>query len=172
MSGAYGQTLDICCNLSIFLSSIFNIAQRGISGRHAFLKPEPNKSGHWDLRMVRLSGARSKSAAWEGREQSGVGVDRAKRLSGLRLDAKLSGRQRVKKWSMLILEWEWLMQKMRCFPTATLNNTPWLETETQRLLLLITVERWYVVCHTERVVEDWTPFLALPLVLGDRGQAV
>lgn len=35
--------LYICCNLSIFLSSIFNIDQRSISGRHAFLKLESNK---------------------------------------------------------------------------------------------------------------------------------
>ena len=26
------------------------------------------------------------------------------------------------------------------------------------------------ICHTECVVEDWTPFLALPLLLGDLEQ--
>ena len=48
--------LYICYNLNIFLYSIFNIAQRGISGRHAFLKPESSQNGQWNLRMVGQSG--------------------------------------------------------------------------------------------------------------------
>lgn len=65
--------LYICCNLSIFLSSIFNIDQRGISGRHAFLKPESSKSGLWNLRMEGQSGARRKSVALEGGVRAGLG---------------------------------------------------------------------------------------------------
>lgn len=49
-------SLYICYNLNIFLYSIFNIAQRGISGRHAFLKPESSQNGQWNLRMVGQSG--------------------------------------------------------------------------------------------------------------------
>lgn len=76
MSEAYGQTLVPVHLLQlkyIFLSSIFNIDQRGISGRHAFLKPESSKSGHWNLRMEGQSGARRKSAAPEGGVRAGWG---------------------------------------------------------------------------------------------------
>lgn len=66
-------SLYICCNLSIFLYSIFNIDQSGISGRHAFLKPESNKSDQWNLRMVGQAGPGGKSTVGEGREQGGVG---------------------------------------------------------------------------------------------------
>lgn len=61
------------CYLSILLSSIFNIDQRDISGRHAFLEPNSNRRVHWNLRMVGQSGARRNSADWEGRGQRGGG---------------------------------------------------------------------------------------------------
>lgn len=66
-------SLYVCCNLSIFLYSIFNIDQGGISGRHAFLKPESNKSGQWNLRMVGQAEQEGDRTAGEGGEQGAVG---------------------------------------------------------------------------------------------------
>lgn len=90
-------SLYICCNLSIFLYSIFNIDQGGISGRHAFLKPESNKSGQRNLRVAGQAGQGGEHMGGWGRGGARRdGGQRGHRLSGLRLDMKLSGRQRMK----------------------------------------------------------------------------
>lgn len=70
-------SLYVCCNLSVFLHSIFNIDQGGISGRHAFLKPESNKNGQWNLRMVGQAGQGGEGTAGRGggAEQVGGGKE-------------------------------------------------------------------------------------------------
>lgn len=136
-------SLYICYNLNIFLYSIFNIAQRGISGRHAFLKPESSQNGQWNLRMVGQSGPqlgdreRGEGRTGWGRGQRG---QRGSRGSGWMWNW-VGGKEW--KWSMLILERGWVIEKMRYFPSDALNNTPWLGKETKWVLLLIMAEIGY-----------------------------